>query len=472
MKKTLKDIKALLSRIIDEDPDCRTFAEEWNAAAFLDELEESITEEETADDPFEGLLPVTDADIMGYVLDNLTLLLDENFEDLPAKEVIDVQSLLHLLECHKYNVKHEMEDWDFPEDIKEEFIDLYDEIAASGEGKEPALSLFVRFTEELAEEENETALYVLGYHSYGGTKAFPCDWEKSRECISKLFERTGEPMYANTLGYIAYYGRCSDGTPDYDEAFRYFSYGAARGMIESAYKLADMYAGGKGIWKDDEAAFRIINDLYMKLVRRFCAGELTGKFADVALRMGRLYENGFMDEDPNPRAAYFYYLQARYAIRFRRELADEYGDDKVEQNIEDAVARVEDEIEHSDRASYRRENPWILQMALAMDQHVLVTFKELAGGRVKLVLDRLEDEESELHDFLITIPEHGYCAMQEHVTLYADRTKELFLSDPGDPVLVTGVEYDEHTGTWIFLQGYELVASFIAPSFEMKLPKK
>ena len=49
------------------------------------------------------------------------------------------------------------------------------------------------------------------------------------------------------IGYIYYYGRCWDGQPQYDEAFRYFSVGAAGGIYESRYKLADMFAKGYGV---------------------------------------------------------------------------------------------------------------------------------------------------------------------------------------------------------------------------------
>jgi TPR repeat protein len=65
----------------------------------------------------------------------------------------------------------------------------------------------------------------------------------------RLFELTDNPQYANTLGYIYYYGRCNNGVPEYDQAFYYFSYAAANGLYEGMYKLADLFWHGYGCKK-------------------------------------------------------------------------------------------------------------------------------------------------------------------------------------------------------------------------------
>ena len=442
------------------------FGEEENFGdedTFADEdIDESVVDPGTL---FHELLPQTDEDVLAVIFEEMTGAFA--FPEDNAEEWIDASELLHLIACHEYNQKTEPENWDFPESFKEDFITAFDGIVSDGYTEEPALTLFTAFVRDLADEGLDTALHILGYHSYGGSPAFPCDFEVSRDCISRLFEENGDPIYANTLGYIAYHGRCGDGVPDYDAAFRYFSYGAASGIIESSYKLADLFAGGKGIWKNEEAALRIVSDLYQDTLRRFCGGELNGKFADVALRMGRLYENGSVEE-PNPVAAYYYYLQARYAIRFRRRLANDYGDDVVERNIENAITRVAAEVPQEKGKTFKSTRPWVLQMALAMDKHVLVTFKQLKSGIVKMVLDRYEEDDADLHDFLITIPEHSFCSMMETVTLSAGKAEDCFIADPGVPVLITSAMYEPVTNRWIFMQGNEVAASFGTRGFSMK----
>ena len=186
--------------------------------------------------------------------------------------------------------------------------------------------------------------------------------------------------------------------------------------------------------------------------------------------MGRLYENGSLDE-PNPQAAYYYYLQARYAIRFRRKLANQYGDDAVEKNIENAIARVEPEVPQESRKTCRWDYPWILQMALAMDKVVFVTFKQLKSGNVKIVLDRYEENEDDLHDFLVTLPEFGFCSMLETVTLTTGAAKNVYLSETEEPVLITSAVYDADNEAWLFLHGDEIAASFRTAGFSMKVSK-
>ena len=477
---TLQDLQKLVEKLKDKNPTGKEFLVEWGGDLFLDALEETIGEEEELTEAEQAkrladpeamlpeLLPVTEEGVMRFVAEELSAAYedpDELFSDLT-----DLSELLYMIAGLSYNRESSPENWDFPDSVKEDFIDYFDGFISGGYAEEPALTLFTTFVRDMAEEGNETALRILGYHSYGGSPAFPCDWEQSKECFDRLFEETGEPLYANTLGYLAYYGRCGDGVPDYDAAFRYFSYASASGIIESSYKLADMYAGGKGIWRNEEAAFRIIQELYAETLRRFCGGELTGKFADVALRMGRLYENGSLDE-PNPQAAYYYYLQARYAIRFRRKLANQYGDDAVEKNIENAIARVEPEVPQESRKTCRRDYPWILQMALAMDKVVFVTFKQLKSGSVKMVLDRYEENEDDLHDFLVTLPEFGFCSMMETVTLTTGAAKNVYLSETEEPVLITSAVYDADNEAWLFLHGDEIAASFRTAGFSMKVSK-
>ena len=478
---TLQDLQKTIEKLKDKNPTGKEFLVEWGGDEFLDAVEETIgfeeeelTEAEQARklaDPevmLGELLPVTEEGVMRFIADELSEAYQ--YPDELISDLTDLSELLYMIAGLAYNRESAPENWDFPDSVKEDFIDYFDGFISGGYAEEPALTLFTTFVRDMADEGNETALRILGYHSYGGSTAFPCDWELSKECIGRLFEDTGEPIYANTLGYLAYYGRCGDGVPDYDAAFRYFSYGSASGIIESAYKLADMYAGGKGIWKNDEAAFRIIQDLYTETLRRFCGGELTGKFADVAQRMGRLYENGSLDE-PNPQAAYYYYLQARYAIRFRRKLVNNYGDDAVERNIENAIARVEDEVPQETRKTCRRDYPWILLLALAMDKVVFVTFKQMKNGSVKMILDRYEENEDDLHDFLITLPEFRFCSMMETVTLTTGAAHSVYISEPDEPLLITSVDYDEENEAWLFYHGNEIAASFRTAGFSLRIPK-
>lgn len=120
------------------------------------------------------------------------------------------------------------------------------------------LTVYRRFIDDLIPKDNHTALRRKGYGCYGGGPAYECNWDIALECVTRLYELTGKPVYANTLGYIYYYGRCWNGEPKYDEAFRYFSVGAAGFYYESRYKLADMFVHSYGVPKNAKIAYTIV----------------------------------------------------------------------------------------------------------------------------------------------------------------------------------------------------------------------
>ena len=102
---------------------------------------------------------------------------------------------------------------------------------------EETLAKARRYTEELCREDNVFALRLKGYACYGGNRLYECDWTAARDCMLRLRELADDAEYANTLGYIYYYGRCNGGEPEYEKAFPQFSYAAANGLFEAIYKL-------------------------------------------------------------------------------------------------------------------------------------------------------------------------------------------------------------------------------------------
>ena len=76
---------------------------------------------------------------------------------------------------------------------------------------EETLAKARRYTEELCREDNVFALRLKGYACYGGNRLYECDWTAARDCMLRLRELADDAEYANTLGYIYYYGRCNGG---------------------------------------------------------------------------------------------------------------------------------------------------------------------------------------------------------------------------------------------------------------------
>ena len=258
------------------------------------------------------------------------------------------------------------------------FAELEKDVAMESASEEKVF-LYRRFAEELAALDNPIGLKALGYSAYGGNRAFPCDWVRSRDAITRLFEIETEmperAFYANTLGYIYYYGRC-DGTPDYEKAYKYFSFAAFNGIYEARYKVADMYEKGLGVVTSVETSDSIIRDLYSENIEYIRDGEFNCKFADVALRMGNIAAREG-SEDRSPEAAHYYYMQALFAIRRRMECMNYYGDGRVLAAIEGALSKTREELGF--KAS-RSVDLWSLESVL---------FSELTGGRrLDLVIKR------------------------------------------------------------------------------------
>ena len=240
------------------------------------------------------------------------------------------------------------DDWNGLPDEQSVFYYVYYEINESCEGDYLVdldglineIQTFRQFTDEFCAVNDTKALEIKAYACYGdGSAIYEQDWFASRDCLEKLMEISPGPQYANTLGYIYYYGRCNKGIPEYEKAFKCFSIGAAGGHPESRYKLADMFMHGYDVTKNERTAANLIRESYEKELEQFCEGDFSSNFADAAFRMGNVFRKGigcWTDENK----AYYFFLQARFAIKMRMQQGKHYGDHKVAANIEEAINEV------------------------------------------------------------------------------------------------------------------------------------
>jgi hypothetical protein len=291
--------------------------------------------------------------------------------------------------------------------------------------------LFRNITDELCKLDDPEALETKAYACYGnGNAIYEQDWFASRDCLLKLMKMNPRPPYANTLGYIFYYGRCNNGTPEYEKAFYYFSIGAAGGHPESRYKLADMFLHGYGVAKNERTAASIIWEMYHEKLKEFCQGELTSDFADVAFRAGNLYRDGiacWRDYD----AAYYYYLQARFAIRMRMLQGNIYGDSRVAANIEEAIQSVLPETRYQKKQSvisYPTMSFW-LRNGLKKRHHMKMMIKKKGNMyKISFWIVPFADEKYRPKLF-VTIPEAARSGFWEKLNVLAKNVKTFVTAD-------------------------------------------
>lgn len=281
--------------------------------------------------------PNTDQDLfygMYIFLDDLCVY--EEYEETRSAFSNTLKEIMEMADNYRYNREHDIKDWKLTKLQKEAILTFFSN--KSENVSRSRKELFCKIVDEACEADNTDAMLIKGYGCYGGNRIFECDWEESRKWITRLFEKTGNPQYANTLGYIYYYGRCNNGIPEYEKSFQYYSVGAAHDLFESMYKISDMFLQGKGIIKSVKTADHIIQKIYPDSRLQFCHGS-DANFADIALRRGAFYER-----DKIWKEALKCYLEADYAIKKRMKKSNFFGNKKVQDGIQKGIERVKDKI--------------------------------------------------------------------------------------------------------------------------------
>lgn len=324
---------------------------------------------------------------------------------------------------------------------------------------------FKSFVEEGCAEDIQCALYAKAYGCYGGNSIFECDWQSSLDCLLKLVDMTGDPYCYNTIGYIYYYGRCNDGKPEYAKAFQYFSVGAAYGIFESMYKLADMFISGKGCLKNPGAGAKIILSMFDENREIFCDGEYDGKFADVALRVGGLFENGIGVEQ-SVEQSYAFYLEAKLAIDERVNRFDYFGDKKVQHNIDEALERVRGKLpKEFFQNTVTINDPGPIGALLSNSVGADISL-EAVKGRYKIKAKGFGGENASGH-VLLNMPEMSYCKLTDEVEMFLDSQTEI-VSDTYDlpyNAFITGIHYDTENEIWNFMYRDMVMLAFKSTSF-------
>jgi len=304
----------------------------------------------------------------------------------------------------------------FSDEAKEHYIRYYDNKNVLDRASEAEILLYVLFVDELCTKKNVLALQAKAYACYGGNRAYACSWTKARELLLELMNLDESPGYANSLGYIYFYGRTNNGKPEYAKAFYYFSIGAAGGVYESRYKLADMFRSGLGVPRNKWICAKLINELYVELLPFLLDGVYDSKFADVALRMGDLQREGLVGEK-NPAAALLFYLQARFAIKKRRETDEQYGDETVEKKIDQLIETVWPQLGIPKPVKVLEAvSPGMMTRAIPLrkEDYFELKIRPNEKGSWAVTLFRKSKKDARRHlPMLITVPEAQFCGQVE-----------------------------------------------------------
>lgn len=201
---------------------------------------------------------------------------------------------------------------------------------------------------ENAELGDNSSMELLGYEYYEGNNGFPNDFIKAEYWLNKYFNKTQDTDVARTLGYIYYYGRCTNGVPEKEKAFQYFAMSHfATNNEEATYKLADCYLKGYGTPICEEAAFKLVYSLFHKAKDDYL-NDMVNKYADVALRLAKYFRDGiYMEADKELALSLF--IDARTAIKDRLETMDYIGDRGLAISIMHSIIDLKKELKIAPR---------------------------------------------------------------------------------------------------------------------------
>ncbi len=474
---TLEDLYYAIKALKVSDPTVKDFGEHWfypiNQLSDGFDLDRARGDLEDFDDVSEEMkgypgLKVSDS---GYFSD-LWWDLENAWEDYEGEthlsEILDFDEIIADLERYFSNKGKALEDWNFSEEEMKDYIRFFDDDSYVKQADEKHLALARRFIDALCEKDSGLALYIKGYACYGGNRLYPCDWVVSRDCMIRLFEKKDDPQYANTLGYIYYYGRCNGGVPEYDKAFHYFGIAAANGLYEGMYKLADMFYHGYGCKESRRTARSLYRMVYDDGIKNFLKGE-HASFADAALRMGNVYAKG-IGEEVNPAYAYHYYLQADYAARLRAKEDDFFGNTTVVINVRKALEEAEallPEDFFKEVAAY--DFPGLFVELTNENHRCVLSKEEVSGQGIELAAERIPTRTApDPEELLVTIPQLKYCERTLKVSYKADGTAEIWFKDDADRVrydfctwndVDDRVEfyYDDELVAWVRSEKYRII---------------
>jgi hypothetical protein len=282
---------------------------------------------------------------------------------------------------------------------------------------------FRELVELLIEEHNIEGKIAKGYAIYLEYPTFSNDREEALNLLIEGYSKTKSPALANTIGYIYYYG--VKDKPDYVNAKKYFMIGADGGQIESLYKLADILLLGLTGEKDETQAvdiyFRIYNFTFKK---SFLSGDYQGKFADLSIRVGNCYMNGYVvKKDEN--LALLFYMQAKLALEKRIEVINYIGDESIYKKTLNNINMLRNKLgykENEKKDIIVVTKPTELEL-FNLNPNLSFKFNALALSssekQISLIFN-FDKHNKNNFKFLTTFPKYNYISLLDEIKLVLD----------------------------------------------------
>lgn len=340
----------------------------------------------------------------------------------------------------------------YREEEKIYFIECLDLCQNMLTASDEEIALFRQYIEELCEKGVKTAMRIKAFSCYCGNRAYENDWVQARDLLLALMDEEDLQYIANALGYIYYYGRCNNGVPEYEKAFYYFSIGAAGGTIESLYKVSDMFLHGYAVPKNIQIASDNIDMLYYRTLQDPIHGFFASRFADIALRKGDLV----LAKQGDPDEAFYYYLQAEFAIRMRMLADDSYGDQRVAEKIRNAIQEIlpQTSFEKPRYIITKKPLEYFLMSSFLDDCPLIICLEQKRDGQYKALIEVKPEHAGEIYKKLfLTIPDAHFCGYKDHITLHTTAVRSIKVEGEDFHESSLALPFDEVKENTLFFRG-------------------
>lgn len=333
------------------------------------------------------------------------------------KDIPDYKAILKSIDTYYANLDLEPDQRKYTIPMKVATIKAIGNPRMINSASKTFIKIFKKFVNDLCKSNCHYAYRVKTYSYLMGSICFPQNKELARITATKLYEMSEDPFIAEILGDL-YYSGTENTPPSYACAYQYYSISALDGNKVSILKMADMLSRGKGVPKNEHVGKMMVFNLFEDAYNSFCRYEYDSMLADVAVRMGMIYDSGIDTESDALEAAKYYNI-ARYAIKKRINMLKNPADESLLDDVDRRFRELSKVIGSNPNASYVfSEVPNLLLTAMD-NRYVIYTTVSKTKNEYKLVTRRVPkiNEDNPL-GMLIEYPLNEYCALVDLVEEY------------------------------------------------------
>lgn len=437
-KMTIEDLSVALNNLTKNNPLLFEFVAGWLYPLF-NELGEHLLLEELMPGFPESLLlfrlkylPMSDDDLLIWSLKSFY----ESFDikqmmmsaDKRALDYFDIEGLIESIDSNKFAECMPDDNYDYSELLMTDYVHEWDNSLLLADADTRTREMYREFVLNLVELNDPEAIRILGYSSYGGNVVFPDDVNLARECMEKLWKDFSFGYAAYTLGHMYLKGKFDNGTPDYKQAFLYFSVSASFGVVEAACSMADMFMHGQYVSKNLSMADSILSELYGKALIRFEDGNRETHLADIAVRYGELLiltDESSSTEIQRLVNANRCFLHAKFALTEERKVRGAYVDVSLSKRVEDNLARTSKYFKQY-KSSHKSDYPSFLEEFVSSRGFCNYSMEasELKNNRFKITVRRnRRGAEPTIEKSLLAHFDFNCCELTSEISFIADKVR-------------------------------------------------